>query len=309
MSGHRPRLRAAHGGYLRGPRPYLDTASSAVIGDPRVVVVVDDDGAVVDVGDPGHVDPIHRAVVVQVIAVPITAMIAVARVSEAIGNTAVEAYVQAPVAAVEAIASAIEAPVAGGPERTIIGRHHPRAGNPVVADRSIAPVAGGPDVVGARGFGLLVGGQRRRGLVGLFDGLLPGIDLIVIVLIVVVLIVIVLIVLVSVVLIISILIVGVGLVLLLRLSYGRGTILLILSRLSLTLILNGLALSRRLCRGLILASVDGGQIRIGRISARVAGCLSRDCLLVASREARHACNHCDTHYESQPAAAPYFFVD
>jgi len=297
LSGHRPRLRAAHGGYLRGPRPHLDAASSAVIGDPCVVVVVDDDGAVVDVGDPGHIDPIHCAVVVEVVAVPITAMIAIARVSEAIGNTAVEAYVKAPVAAVEAIAVAIETPIAGGPERTIIGRHHPRARNPVVAYRSIVPIAGGPDIVGAGGFGLLIGGQRRWGLIGLFHGLLPGIDLIVVVLIVLVGVV-----LIVGILIVGILIVGVGLVLLLSCGL-RGTILLILNGLLLALILNGLALSRRLCRGLSLISIDRGHIGIGRISARAIRCLSCDGLPVASRKACHTRNHCDTHYESQPAAA------
>jgi hypothetical protein len=70
----------------------------------------------------------------------------------------------------EAPAVVVPAPVAGGPEGAIVGWSAPGAGDPVVAGGSPVPVAGGPDVVGRGGLGLLIDGQGRRRLVGVFDG-------------------------------------------------------------------------------------------------------------------------------------------
>ena len=158
---------AAHGSDLGRLRPDSDAASAAVVGDAGVVV--DDDGAVVDVGDV-WADAVDGAVVVEVVAVPVAAVVANAGVAEAVVDAAVEADVKAPEAAMEAPAVVIPAPVAGGPEGAVVGWSAPGAGDPVVAGGTPVPVAGGPDVVGRGGFGLLVDGQRRRWLVGVFDG-------------------------------------------------------------------------------------------------------------------------------------------
>lgn len=179
----------AHGDQLCGSWPRLDTTSPSVIGDAPVVVIVDDDRAVVDVGDPVYVDPVHRAVVVEVVAAPVATVITVAGIAAAIGYASVETDIETPVAAIEAIAMAIECPIAGGPQRAWIGSGDPCTWNPVIADGSIAPIARGPDVVWRRRFGLFVGWQWRRRLIGLFNRLLTGIYLIVIVLVVVILIV------------------------------------------------------------------------------------------------------------------------
>ncbi len=135
----------------------------------RAGVVVDDDGAVVDVGDV-DVDPVDGAVVVEVVAAPIAAVVAHAGVAKAVVDAAVVADVEAPEAAVEAVPSVVPAPVAGGPEGAVVGRSAPGAGDPVVAGGPPVPVAGGPDIVGRGGFRLLVDGQGRRWLVGVFDG-------------------------------------------------------------------------------------------------------------------------------------------
>jgi hypothetical protein len=168
---------AAVGCELGGLGADVDAAAAAVVGDAVDGGVVDDDCAVIDVGDTRDVDVVDRAVVVEVATLPIAAMIAAAGVAEAVVDTAVEADVRAPEAAVKVIAAAEEAPVAGGPEGTVEGRRAPGSGDPVVADGGVSPVAGGPEVVGRGGFGLLVDGEWRRGLVGLLEGLLAGVYL------------------------------------------------------------------------------------------------------------------------------------
>jgi hypothetical protein len=156
----------AHGFDLGRPWPVSDAASPSVVGDTGVVV--DDDGAVVDVGDV-DVDPVDGAVVVEVVAAPIAAVVADAGVAEAVVDAAVKADVGAPESAVKAPASVIPAPVARGPEGAVVGWGTPGPRDPVVAGGSPVPVAGGPDVVGRGGFRLLIDGQGWWGLVGVFD--------------------------------------------------------------------------------------------------------------------------------------------
>jgi hypothetical protein len=180
LRGHGRNAGAAIGCDLGGLRANVDAAASTVVGDAVVDgPVVHDDGAVVDVRDASCVDVVDGAVVVEVTAPPVATVIAVAGVAVAIVNAAVEADVRAPEAAMEDVAATEEAPVGGGPKGTIEGRSAPGAGNPVVADGSVSPVAGCPEIVWRGGFGLLVDGERRWGLVGLFEGLLAGVYLVV----------------------------------------------------------------------------------------------------------------------------------
>jgi hypothetical protein len=156
----------AHGFDLGRPRPVNDAASASVVGDTGVVV--DDDGAAVDVGDV-DVDPVDSAVVVEVVAAPIAAVVADTGVTETVVNAAVKADVGAPESAVKSPATVIPAPVARGPEGAVVGWGTPGPRDPVVAGGSPVPVAGGPDVVGRRGFRLLIDGKGRWGLIGVFD--------------------------------------------------------------------------------------------------------------------------------------------
>jgi hypothetical protein len=166
LGGHGWNARAAHGCDLSRLWPHGDTASAAVVGDAGVVV--DNDSAVVDVGDV-DVDAVDGAVVVEVVAVPIAAVIADTGVTEAIVDSTVEANMKTPEAAVEAVSSAVEAPVAGGPERPVVRRGAPCAGNPIIAGGAPVPVAGSPDVIGRGGHGLVVDGEWRWRLVGVFN--------------------------------------------------------------------------------------------------------------------------------------------
>jgi hypothetical protein len=153
---HRRSARPAEGFDLGGPWAHIDAASAAVVGDASVVV--HDDGAVVDVGDAGDIDAVDGTVVVEVVASPIAAVVAVAGVAEAVVDAAVEPDVQAPVAAVEAPAIVVPTPIARSPESAVVGRSAPGARNPVIAGRSPAPVARRPDVIWFGGLGLLVFG-------------------------------------------------------------------------------------------------------------------------------------------------------
>ena len=167
--------RLAHGGQLRGARLYVDAAASAVVADTvlnaaSVGYVVVDHVAAVDVSCEADVG--DGAVVVEVVAVPVAAEVADTDVAEAVVNTAVVADVRAPVAAVEAVASAVETPVGRGPKSAVVGRRAPDAGNPVVAGRAPGPVAGCPEVVGIGGVGLIVVRERWWGLGGVLGDVL-----------------------------------------------------------------------------------------------------------------------------------------
>jgi hypothetical protein len=154
LGGHRRSTWTAEGRDLGWSWAYVDAASAAVVGD--TIAGVHDHGTVVDVGDAGNVNPVDGAVVIEVVAVPVTAVIAVAGVAETIVNAAIETNMKTPVPAVEAVAVVVEAPVAGRPESAIVGWSAPRAGNPIVSGRRPAPVAGRPEIVGLGGFGLIV---------------------------------------------------------------------------------------------------------------------------------------------------------
>ncbi len=177
LRGHGRNTGAAIGCDLGRLWAYVDAATATVVGDAVDGRVVHDDCAVVDVRDPRDIDVVDGAVVVEVMTLPVATVIAVTGIAIAIVNSAVEADVRTPEAAMQDVAATEEAPVGGSPKCTVEGRSAPCAGNPVVADGCICPVAGGPEIVGRGGLGLLVDGKRRRGLVGLFDGLLTGVYL------------------------------------------------------------------------------------------------------------------------------------
>ena len=169
LSRHGRDSRAPHSRDFSRSWPNVDAASAAVVG--HAGVVIDNDRAVVDVGDASDIDTVNRAVVVEVISIPIAAVIAHAGVAEAVVDAAVEADMKSPETAVEAVAVAIEAPVAGGPKRAIVRRGAPGTRNPVVATRTPAPIARCPQIVGFGSLRLLVDRQWRRRLVSVFDGL------------------------------------------------------------------------------------------------------------------------------------------
>jgi hypothetical protein len=167
LGGHGRCAGRAQGGQFSRLRPYVEAASAAVVGDAVADVVIGNI-AVVHVADAVGVDAIDAAVVVEVISVPVAAFVPSAAITEAIVDATVEADVAAPVTAVEAIAVAIPTPVAGGPERAVVGGSAPGSGNPVVAVGAPGPVAGSPDIVRIGSLGLLIDREGRGRLVGVF---------------------------------------------------------------------------------------------------------------------------------------------
>ncbi len=178
LSVHRGRVVLVACGKLGRTGTDVDAAATAVVADavydpPAVADVVVYDVVAIHVVNDVDVHVGDSAVVVEVVILPVAAVVADSDVAETVVDAAVEADVWAPVAVVEGVTAAIEAPVGRCPEGAVVGRWAPCAGDPVVAGIGIAPVAGGPEVIGFWCRRLVILGERRRGLVGV-EGLVVG---------------------------------------------------------------------------------------------------------------------------------------
>ena len=134
--------------FLSSPR--LNSTRPAVIGDMAHADVPD--RLVVNVAHIGDIDVVHRAVVVEVAAMPVSAVVSGAGIAKAVVNAAVESNGRAPVARMPVIESGVKAPVAGRPQETGLRSQHPRSRHPVVASqvRVPSPVTRRPDVARGR---------------------------------------------------------------------------------------------------------------------------------------------------------------
>jgi hypothetical protein len=128
--------------------------SAGVVGNSIVINVVNNRGI--------HI--VNRAVVVEHIPVPISALITMAHITVAVIDAAIVADMRAPVSTVPAIATAAEGPVRRRPKRADIGSNHPCAWHPIITFGRIRPVTGCPYIIVAGAFGLAVFGERRRWL-------------------------------------------------------------------------------------------------------------------------------------------------
>jgi len=180
LRAHGRRVLLANRDDFSRTRPYLYPAGAVETDSIHLIVV---DPVVVDVVDNVDIDVIYGAVVVETIAVPIAALVAVSGVAEAVIDAAVVADVASPESKMPAVAVAlvIVSPVARSPERTGIRRHHPSAGNPVIAVGGVVPVAGGPDVAVAGAGRLVVLGQRRRSIGGVVGRLIVVVVVVIVV--------------------------------------------------------------------------------------------------------------------------------
>jgi hypothetical protein len=132
------------GGYLRRGSSDIQSSGTAVVADAVVGDVGNPIVIHVDIAYHIHIYVGYGIVIGKVVTVPVTAVVAAARIAESIINAAIEAYVGAPVTAVPLVAIVIERPVGRGPKRSYVRRDNPGSRNPVVIRGSVAPVTGSP---------------------------------------------------------------------------------------------------------------------------------------------------------------------
>jgi hypothetical protein len=154
----RPVLFMSVGFFLRRGTPLHSTRTAI---ECNVGFVIHDNRAVhVDVGDVYSVHVHDGGVIEERAAAPFAAAKALAAVSKAVVDSAVEADMRAPVTAVPNVEAVVPSPVSRSPQQARVGSFHPSAGYPVVAIVVIpGPIAGSPHIAFAGANGLLVNGQ------------------------------------------------------------------------------------------------------------------------------------------------------
>jgi hypothetical protein len=110
------------------------------------VVVVDRDGAVISIVNDGRVHACDSGVVGEVSALPGSAFISSSAVAEAVVDSAVEAYLLAPIAIVETIKSAFIAPIGRSPQHARGRGRDPDARHPVITCVAISPIGWLPQI-------------------------------------------------------------------------------------------------------------------------------------------------------------------
>jgi hypothetical protein len=156
---------------FRWPGAHLQSALSAVEAHADAAAAIIAHGAVVNVMHDRNIHIVVGAVVIEVSAAPVAALVADANIAVAVIDSAVETDVGTPVATVKPIAVIVVAPVAGRPQRALVGSLHPSAGNPVITALAPGPVAGRPQIAVAGRGRLVIVGQGRWRLIGVFDRL------------------------------------------------------------------------------------------------------------------------------------------
>ena len=161
LFGGRLHMRLVRVAFLFRCRPRRYAAGAVVAHAGHVDVV--HHRLVINVGDVNAAEIVHGSVVRKHAAAPEAAFIAGARVAEAIVDAAIEADLRAPVAIVENVTAADEAPVTGRPQQAGGRRLYPSARHPVIAVGGVVgPISRHPEVARRRQGRLLVHGQRRR---------------------------------------------------------------------------------------------------------------------------------------------------
>ena len=156
---------------LRWSGAHLQPALSAVVAHTHAAASIPAHRTVIHVAHNRHIHIIVGAVVVEVSAAPVAALVADAHIAKAVIHAAIVADVRTPIPAVKPIVVIVIAPVAGGPQRALVGSLHPTAGNPVITALAPGPVAGSPKIIVAGSLRLVVVGQGRRRLIGVFHWL------------------------------------------------------------------------------------------------------------------------------------------
>src|ERR1700687_3910159 len=149
-----------HCAFILPRRTRLNPAASAVVAN--CPAVVHDHSSVINIPHIGDAHIGHGTVVVNLSSAPFPAVKSLARVSESIVDSTVEADVRSPVACVPQVKPISPTPVSRRPQHAN-GCYHPGAGHPVVAVIIVpSPVARRPEIARAGTDGLCVNRQWRR---------------------------------------------------------------------------------------------------------------------------------------------------
>ncbi len=151
LGGYRRDVPFAHSGLILGSWPCRRSTIAAVkAGAPRSRIV--DYGCVVHIMDIGDVHIVDGTVVEEASIVPAAPSVAVAEISIAVINPAVETDLGSPVALMEDKPSTFPTPPARRPQIADCRSQHPSARHPVVVAKVVivSPISGSPDVTVAR---------------------------------------------------------------------------------------------------------------------------------------------------------------
>src|SRR5712692_3094343 len=154
------------------PRTRADPAIAPVVADPRYRPI--DHRGVVDVVDDGDVHVVHRSVVEKPVVIPTSALVALAKVSIAVIDSAIESDLRTPVAVIEDKSVAAPTPIGWSPQEADLRRHHPSPRHPVVIVVGVSPVSGRPKITIPRTKRLLIDRQFRRCKVDRYADLCVG---------------------------------------------------------------------------------------------------------------------------------------
>ncbi len=149
--------------FLFGSRPGPEAACATVVANPVCAHVIGD-RLRVGVMDDRAVHVHDRGVVVEVVALPVSASEAGADVAESVVYAAVESDIRSPVTSVPDEHAVVPAPVSGSPEEANFGCLNPGPRNPVIVAiiRVPSPIAGRPKITFAGTDRLGIHGQNRR---------------------------------------------------------------------------------------------------------------------------------------------------
>ncbi len=162
LGSHRCGVSFAHRRKFPWSCSHPDPARSAIETYTSAAPAVSANIAFVNVVHIRRVDIVDRAVVVEMAATPIAALVAEAHIAKAVVDAAIVANMSTPVAAIKAIAVMPKAPIARRPKCSFVRRLNPCPRYPVIALGTPSPIAGRPYIAFTGCIRLIVVGQRRR---------------------------------------------------------------------------------------------------------------------------------------------------
>ena len=157
---HGSTSRVAPYGQLLSRRPRLNPTAPTVVCNTIATAMWN--RVFIDVMNGRGIHIRDAAIVLESVVIPIGAIISVARISEAVIDTAVKADMRPPIARMIDINAVAVTPVRWCPERSYPRSNYPRSRDPIISGGRVIPVSGSPKVIVAGSGGLAVFRKRWR---------------------------------------------------------------------------------------------------------------------------------------------------